>query len=89
MMFLLHVDLKNIVMPKMTLSWIIAVRQFIGHLCSPEEKAQFSDTHVENIGILEKDDQPWVVSAVVPASQEAEAEESLDSQEDSRPALAT
>lgn len=36
MMFLLHVDLKNSVMPKMTLSWITVVRQFSDHLCNPE-----------------------------------------------------
>lgn len=34
MMFLLHVDLKNSVMPKMTLSWITVVRQSIDHLCN-------------------------------------------------------
>lgn len=38
-MFLLHVDLKNSVMPKMTLSWITVVRQFIDHFCNPETKA--------------------------------------------------
>lgn len=40
MMFLLLVDLKNSVMPKMTLSWITVVRQFFDHPGNPETEAQ-------------------------------------------------
>lgn len=65
-MFLLHVDLKNIDMPKMTLSWIIAVRQFIDRLCSSWKGSDFSDKDVEDIGILEKDDPAWCSSVIPP-----------------------
>lgn len=39
MMFLLLVDLKNSVMPKMTLSWITVVRQFFDCLDNSEMEA--------------------------------------------------
>lgn len=56
MMFLLRVDLKNSVMPKMTLSWITVVRQFIDHLCNPEMEAWDSHlVHVKWSGVLKKD----------------------------------
>lgn len=54
MMFLLHVDLKNSVMPKMTLSWITVVRQSIDHPCN-RVMEMWDVVHVERSDVLKKD----------------------------------
>lgn len=56
MMFLLHVDLRNSVMPKMTLSWITVVRQFMDHPCDSITEAGILSLGVcKGSGVLRED----------------------------------